>query len=85
MTSYSGHSIVSTSLVARLFQYGLHHFVTKLDSLRESRREVVLDALKTVAIGFKIPKRDAVRPGLSTQLDLSFFQLLSRFLPSQQM
>jgi len=43
-------------LLARLFQDRLHHFISKLDSLGEARREVILDPLEPVAIGFKIAK-----------------------------
>jgi hypothetical protein len=55
----------------RLFEDCLHHFIAQLDGIGETRSEVPLDPLKSIAIGLEVAKRDTVRPCLFCADDVS--------------
>lgn len=52
------------------------HLIPDLRSLREPRREELLDLLETVAVGGEVAEADALAPALRVVALLSFFFLL---------
>lgn len=67
MSNINGHPVGRNTLLRPrgcLLQDGLHHFVSKSDSFRKPRSEVLLNPFETVTIGLEITEGDTIGPRL---------------------
>jgi hypothetical protein len=62
---WTSYTVISSLVIGGgLLQDGLHHLIAKRGSFRETRCEVLRNALKPVTVGLKVTKRNAVGPCL---------------------